>query len=181
MTAAQIIKGVRLSIWDIHHHLCAYNCCALGWEADFLAVHNSGWCEEVEIKVSMSDYRADFTGKPDKHAALQRGEIMRGWPRAWHPIPVRRFWYAAPYDLAERISPILPDYCGLIRAWVDRRGVARAERVVQAPNIQRARRVTEREQVLMMRSMAFRAWDRFPRNYRHRQAEEPSERLELMA
>lgn len=39
------------------------------WESDFFSVTSSGYCQEIEVKISIADYRADFK-KQEKHRAL---------------------------------------------------------------------------------------------------------------
>lgn len=41
-----------------------------GWECDFFSITKSGYCYEVEIKVSRSDFIADF--KKEKHELFKR-------------------------------------------------------------------------------------------------------------
>jgi len=42
------------------------------WETDFFVLQRSGICYEIEIKVSRSDFFADFK-KKDKHDILRTG------------------------------------------------------------------------------------------------------------
>ena len=46
----------------------------VGWEADLLIVRPSGWAEEVEVKISKSDFLADMRKKPMKHRTLVKGK-----------------------------------------------------------------------------------------------------------
>lgn len=69
------------------------------WESDFVRITPAGFLTEWEIKVSRSDFRADFK-KVDKHRSIAAGE----W---W-----KHFWYIAPRG----IIPLdeIPEYAGLI-------------------------------------------------------------------
>lgn len=66
-----------------------------GWECDFFSVTDSGYCYETEIKISRSDFFADF--KKDKHNLFKRiyaGEAFywenRGLSR-YHGSEIGRF------------------------------------------------------------------------------------------
>jgi len=70
---------------------------------DVLVVNKQRYLTEVEIKLTMSDYRAD--------------QKKRVWERRRsHPERDlnRQFYYAAPADLAEKIKPELREGCGLL-------------------------------------------------------------------
>lgn len=69
------------------------------WEADLISVTKSGLIHEYEIKLTKSDYRADF-GKENKHSTLADNR--------WTNKP-NYFWYVT-YELD--IEP--PDYAGWI-------------------------------------------------------------------
>lgn len=73
MTARDIIRAITRSLWSPHKLTCAFNTWAVEWEADLLVLQPSGWLDEVEVKVSLSDFRADMRGKREKHFALQHG------------------------------------------------------------------------------------------------------------
>ena len=84
MTAQDITMALA-NYYPIARYTLATNCYAIGWEADFLAMSKAGYLTEVEIKVSLSDFRADFT-KP-KHRCFQAGGMPydRGCKR--HVVP----------------------------------------------------------------------------------------------
>ena len=46
------------------------------WETDFLVVQKNGYCYEIEIKISRSDFFNDFK-KKDKHTILNEGVYMQ--------------------------------------------------------------------------------------------------------
>lgn len=78
---------------------------AIGWEADLVVVQPTGYVAEIEIKISRSDYRADFK-KEGKHNSLAAGK--RGH---WRGQP-NQFYFAVP---AGMVAPEeVPAYCGLI-------------------------------------------------------------------
>lgn len=72
------------------------------WESDYLALTNSGYWYEVEVKISRADFFADFK-KKEKH------EVLSGAKEGLRP---NYFAYACPEGL---IAPEeVPEYAGLI-------------------------------------------------------------------
>jgi hypothetical protein len=97
------------------------------WETDFfIQQHASGYCYEIEIKISRSDFLADQL-KKDKHSILKTGtyvEPVRKWNTdirkfevvenkvVQHALRPNRFYYCVPDGM---ISPAeLPSYAGLM-------------------------------------------------------------------
>lgn len=76
------------------------------WESDYLMKTTAGLWTEIEVKVSMDDYRRDFRDKGDKHAILA-GEVNK-------PLKPNRFYYAVPETMAMDVLTVLPPYAGLI-------------------------------------------------------------------
>jgi len=73
----------------------------LDWEADLLVMTKTGYLTEVEIKVSLQDWKADFE--------------KRKWKQFQNRSPIKYFYYAAPQGLAERYSELqLPPGAGVI-------------------------------------------------------------------
>jgi len=71
---------------------------ALGHECDLLIVRpKSGYTVEVEIKVSMSDLKADFKKLHDHYSQK-----------------IKELYFAVPEDLYEKVVNIIPDYAGII-------------------------------------------------------------------
>jgi len=79
-------------------------------EQDVLAVYHNGLVKEFEIKISRSDFLADFKNKKEKHNALKTGYD--------HTIIPNYFCYVTPTGLVEPNE--VPDYAGLI--WVTPQG-----------------------------------------------------------
>lgn len=61
------IQNVLGLFYNNHEHTFR-NKYIFGWESDFFCVSKSGYCIEVEIKISRGDFRADFNKQ--KHALL---------------------------------------------------------------------------------------------------------------
>ena len=72
------------------------------WESDFFCISASGYAVEVEIKISYSDFKADFK-------KLQKHLILCGDKKCLTP---NKFYYACPKGLIP-LSEI-PVYAGLI-------------------------------------------------------------------
>jgi hypothetical protein len=99
------------------------------WETDFLVVQKNGYCYEIEIKISRSDFLNDFK-KKDKHMILNEGVYMQKKyrykvdpetnkrvsdfyynPTEWKFRP-NRFYYCVPEGLIKKEE--VPDYAGLM-------------------------------------------------------------------
>jgi hypothetical protein len=72
-----------------------------GWllrhEADIIVVNKNNYVTEVEIKVSISDLKADFK-KGHSHESKK----------------IHRLVYAIPFTMLEKALPLIPKYCGII-------------------------------------------------------------------
>jgi hypothetical protein len=99
------------------------------WETDFLVVQKSGYCYEIEIKISRSDFFNDFK-KKNKHLILNEGVYMKKKyryhtdpetkkriseqyydPTEWKFRP-NKFYYCVPEGLIK--ADEVPDYAGLM-------------------------------------------------------------------
>ena len=102
------------------------NLYVFGWESDFLLKTKSGYWYEAEIKISLSDFKADFK-KKEKHQILENGfKIWKSWK--YNPLTKEKieynkevktkrpnyFTYAVPWYLEEQVKPLLPKYAGLL-------------------------------------------------------------------
>jgi hypothetical protein len=148
MTATQIAHKLSTKHWHYLKQICLPNSFFAGAEADLLVLYPSGWLEEVEIKISISDFRREFKTKAWKHGSLQGiyshkdGQILR------------RFWFACPSELAPKLLPEIPEYAGLIS--VDNQLAI----VKQAPTLKGCRKLTDAEQKKLLRLTHVRFWDR---------------------
>lgn len=106
MTTKEIQIAVQRWLYGRSHIYQALNYGKSGYfEADILAMTASMRVTEVEVKISRSDFRADFK-KKSKHELMKNIKI-----RPFHATP-NRFYYACPSNLI-RIDEI-PAYVGLI-------------------------------------------------------------------
>lgn len=151
-----------------------------GWEADILAVRASMWGIEVEVKVSLSDFKADFKKGTDKwnvygkHDRLQNGHpvtlLRRDNPQ--HPLfrgnkdwyaddPAQRtqhlckqFYFAVPEDLVEKVRDLVPTYAGLVSVGIGGLCIQK-----QAPKLGMARKYTTEELNRLYRTAYYKHWD----------------------
>lgn len=97
--------------WSQRYEIIAPNIFCRTHEMDLVAIRRSRYLDEIEIKASKSDFKADFKktisgGKwphiyeKSKHEALAAGEL-----------PCNYFSFLMPEALAESCE--IPDYCGL--------------------------------------------------------------------
>jgi len=118
-----------------NHGWCCSNTYNYNWECDFISITRAGYVHEYEIKLSKSDFKADFRNKKLKHEIIGTGsrapshwenEIMN-WPKQTGYSqgvkaqfvdgrkPCKRpnyFWYVCPQGLIDKDQ--IPEYAGLI-------------------------------------------------------------------
>ena len=94
-----------------------------GSEADILTSTKAGYLQEYEIKISLSDFKADFQKR--KHLWMKDSA-----PHGQYPID--RFWYVAPIYA---IPLCIPDHAGLIEVSVARMGYILLRTIKPAPKL----------------------------------------------
>jgi len=105
INAYNIING--LYSYFINNDYRLNNVYMFEWETDFYCQTKSGYNIEVEIKISKSDYRADF--KKDKHILFEKNIINKD---SEHMKIPNKFYYCMPDGM---ISPNdVPLYAGLL-------------------------------------------------------------------
>lgn len=120
-----------------------------GYEADLLVVSKAGYMTEVEVKVSLADWKSDKR-KVSKFLQLE-AETTR----------TKRFYYAAPLELAQRWEEVgIPAYAGVLGADESKLNAGHIywTTVRQATDTQ-ARKLTDREQADLGRLGTMRYWD----------------------
>ena len=111
-TEASILRVLNLRYLSNPKYLI--NCLfVFGWESDYLAKTNAGYWYEVEVKISLADFKADFKKKQKKHKILENGGVFeRGqFRKCGRP---NYFSYCVPEHLADKVKPLLPAYAGLL-------------------------------------------------------------------
>lgn len=92
--------------WKSNPKFIVENLYVFDWESDMLVKTRSGYWYEVECKISLADFKNDFTHKRQKHELLKTGDEKHRRPNY--------FYYCVPWYLSEKVLPLLPDYAGLI-------------------------------------------------------------------
>ena len=101
---------------------------------DVLGVTQSRCLLEIEVKRSLSDFKADFT-KRSRNRAVR--ELIGD------KLP-KQFWYLVPCELLKKVEPLVPDWAGLMRG--PGRNEPQAVSVVKpAPTNPEHQRLTVRE------------------------------------
>ncbi len=142
--------------WLTRYELLAPNIYLDFWsEMDLLGVRKSGYVDEIEIKVSASDFKADFKKTINifederryrykeipKHEALPSGLVKCNY-----------FSFLLPEEIADKCE--IPDYAGL---FVIRNNYVRE--VKRAPLLHKTK-ISPREKYNIGRKMAYRFWKR---------------------
>lgn len=105
------------------------------WESDVVRVTKSGCWSEYEIKVSVSDYKADFQkrrGRIIKHQAYSSRDQITGrryWATRTFPKP-KQFYFVFPESLIDHAH--VPPHCGIIEMTPYAHGI-RADVTRRAP------------------------------------------------
>ena len=92
--------------WKSNPKFIVENLYVFDWESDMLIKTRSGYWYEVECKISLADFKNDFTHKRQKHELLKNGDEKRRRPNF--------FYYCVPWYLSGKVLPLLPSYAGLI-------------------------------------------------------------------
>ncbi len=92
------------------------NLYVFGWESDYLAMSLSRYFYECEIKVTLSDFKADFKHKAEKYVVLESGMNSKGRVKKRPHF----FSYAMPAELARRVAEdkelrqMMPPFAGIV-------------------------------------------------------------------
>ena len=117
-----------------------------GWnlrhEADLIAVNSGNKVTEIEIKVSLSDLKADFKKEHGHRDYLNR---------------IGRLVYAVPVELRDAAAELIPENCGIITVkWNGYRYSAEWYRATKyRKDVQP---ISDRELISLMRLGAMRIW-----------------------
>ena len=134
--------------WGTRTHLIVPNISwgLLPFEADVLVVRTTGYCIEVEIKRSFSDYKKDFDKRKWRH---YNGGLSKY---------IKEFYYAFPKKLWEKrqadIMEIMPDFAGIIICHTSTYSIFHR----QAKPNHKAKPLTEKEMFQVARLGTLRIW-----------------------
>lgn len=118
----------------------------LPWESDVLVINKDDSLSEVEIKISVADFRRD-SKKQKWHSHGMQQEFKR---------LITRFYYAMPIEIYERVKDEVPDFAGVI--------VVRDNRFNPTQTVKRAtsnrscQKLSVEDQLKLARLMCFRYW-----------------------
>ena len=128
-------------------------------EMDILCIRKSGFIDEIEIKISVSDFKADFkktlkilTGGVDDWGYPEREKILKHESLPLGYNPCNRFYFLLPEDIYGKVC--IPEYSGLYI--YKKSGVIYREK--EAPLLHR-RKITLGEKYSIGRKMCYRYWD----------------------
>lgn len=132
--------------YDTRQHIIVPNCyinfgTSADHECDLLIIKKSGYAEEIEIKMSKSDFKADFKKKHD-HVDER----------------LQHLYYAMPINVYEQCKELIPDYAGIYVIRKNLTGKAYASCVKNAPK-KECRKLTESEQLKIARLGVMRIWN----------------------
>lgn len=113
-----------------------FNFYVFNWESDFLVKTHAGYWHEVEIKISVADFKNEFTHKKDKYKVLTEGTMTTVCGRSWwddkrhyqggwedFEVPAARpnfFSYCVTSEIIDKVKDLVPENFGLY--WVDEHG-----------------------------------------------------------
>lgn len=114
----QIQKELYLKLRPSHLYTIP-NIYRYDWESDILSITKSNMAIEYEIKVSVQDYKKDFTHKKEKHEVLKNGwrKAKNEREKRWRGEIIKssrpnRFYYLVPSEMINEWD--IPEYAGLL-------------------------------------------------------------------
>lgn len=117
---------------------------------DVLGITQARYLLEIEIKRSLSDFRANEK-KP--HIASHGIDNIELTQERYAPKWPKQFWYLVPCELVKKVEPWVPDWAGLMRG--PGRGEAQQVYVTKsAPTNKTSDRLTTREMMELGHVMA---------------------------
>lgn len=138
---------IELAIADYYNtrqHIIVPNCyinygTSADHECDLIIIKRSGYAEEIEIKMSKSDLKADFK---KKHEHIDDR--------------LQYLYYAMPVELYEQCKDLVPEYAGVftIQKYKDINLV----RCVKSASKKQCRKLTVEEQLKIARLGVMRIW-----------------------
>jgi hypothetical protein len=112
----------------------------LSHEADLLAISSSKYAHEIEIKVSVSDMKADL--RKHKHSVQS--------------FKIRALWYAMPVSIYDKVKETIPEKAGIIT--IDDN--TRMSEVIRKPKINTsAKKISDRDYLKLGHLMTMRYWN----------------------
>lgn len=116
----------------------------LFYEADMLLVSKARYCTEIEVKISLQDWKKDFDKRKHKPGLRDKR--------------IKYQYYACPMKLAKRFEELdLPEGWGVI-------GVEGKQiKVLKEATARDAKKVSDKELLILARLVCFRIWKEEPK------------------
>lgn len=111
-------------------------------EADYVVVTKARFLVEIEIKVSPTDFKRDI--------------LKKKWKSGDREKMVRRFYYAVPLEMVDKIREFLPEDAGLITVEQTKSYGYRVKVVKESEVNRNAREMTDKEIYNLARLQCFR-------------------------
>ena len=155
----------RLFVTWLRSDTVAHNINMFPFESDVLALKPSGNLIEYEIKISVSDFRADFKKrkKPRRYInekGFTRHEFLQSGKGA------NKFYYVMPSEIYEKVSGEVPDWAGVITAGtgVDLHGEYLGLTIKRMPKNLHSRKFYSDTKEKIMKAMYWKAWNKLEAN-----------------
>jgi hypothetical protein len=136
-------------MWSKQRYTFVAPNCYLAWsdfsEFDLLCIRRSGFMDEVEIKRTMSDFRADFK-KTSRHHLNKHQQLAQG------NTPANYFWFLMTEELADKVKDEIPDHCGV---YIKQRSFVRE--LKKAPRLHK-NKVSQTTRIHLGEKMMHRYW-----------------------
>lgn len=124
----------------------------LSYEADMFVVRPSGYCLEVEIKISKQDIKADLRKSKWRNNNDGFGRVHTS------DYIVREFYMALPKELCN--EPNIPDFAGILQVEPSPNQYWSGVTLLRKPLIwKRARKITVTERAKLGRLLGLRYWN----------------------
>lgn len=94
--------------------IAAHNINLFDFESDVLVLKPSGYLIEYEIKLSVSDFRADFRKKRKVHRHQRNSPTYTRHEFILSGKGANRFYYALPDDIYKKVKDEIPPWAGIL-------------------------------------------------------------------
>ena len=133
------------SHFEWFRNLCFPNVYMHGGEMDLCVVTPSGYVWEIEIKLTLSDWKAD----KNKYKWKPLNESNRKY--------ISRFYYAVPTELIDKAPAFVPPEAGLIEVyWSGSRGYK--AKIIKPSTYKRGKKITELSLKILMKKVFYKYW-----------------------
>lgn len=130
-------------------------------EADIITVQTSGYVNEIEIKRTKADFKADFFKRKHRYMTEAMGikkKKGRCLSSKFLSMIPNYFWFAFPEELGPKIADIVvPDYYGMIRIIPAADEWNRAE-IIKRAKIMHRSKISDKQVRQIARSLMFKMW-----------------------